>query len=102
MAFHDTACVPPPPGGRQAVPAGPGPAPGETGSPPVRSIHPLRPVAGPARKERVRAILEMQVRPEETKAGARILSWDPRRKRAPDGNPSSRKAAPRELRSGGI
>ena len=102
MAFHDTACVPPPSQGSPAGTAGSKPRPGETESHRVETIHALRPGSGPARKERIRAILEMQVRPEDTMAGARILPWDPHRKRAPAGNPPSHGAALPEIRSGGI
>ena len=101
MAFHDTACVPPPSPGSRAGTAGSGPGPGETGSTGARALHTLRPRAGPAREERVRAILEMQLRPEETMAGAHILPWDPYRKRPPAGNPRSRMAVLPEFRWGG-
>jgi len=84
MAVHDTACVPALEEGRAGKDRYPAPLPAGAEAERGHSRSRLRSETWRSRgMERVRAFLEIQVRPDEEDACARVLSWRPRRPGAP-------------------
>jgi len=90
MAVFDTACVPALEEGPAGTDRYPAPLPAGTEPEQGRCRSRLRSAMGWDRgRERVRAFLEIQIRPENPGAGARVLSWRPRRHGAPSARRST-------------
>ena len=94
MAVYDAACVPLPKGGHAGADPYAAPVPAGTEPEPRFSRSGVSSVTGCGRsRERVRALLEIQVRPEGPGAAAHVLRWRPRRRAAPSpgrGTPEDR------------